>query len=161
MWCAGHKDDFWMKTTIRVIDPKNLTPAEFRTASKLTRREHGTMMYDIRDAYHDKSNTNGVYIIQAWLIQVFRKSDNLLLGQCFLDVSIITKKNIRYRPFAQFYVRKEYRRMGLGRRLAKNALYICDQRGLGNPEFDAWSDESERFFRNVIPGLDELMSYSL
>lgn len=152
-----------MKTTIRVIDPKDLTPAEFRIASRLNRRQHGTMMYDIRESYHDVPNDNGVYIVRAWLIQIFRESDNLLLGQCFLDQSIHAERNLKYPMFAQFYVRKEYRRMGIGARLAKNAIYICSQytQGQGTLNFDAWSDESNEFFKATMPSFAEEMSYSL
>lgn len=135
---------------LTTINPEEMTPAQYREASRMTMRQEGNMMYDLRIAY--KNDHKYRVIVMARLYQM-RDDHGLLVGQALLDVSRARVQKQNWNPFGQFYVRKTHRRNGLGTIMMAEMLHFCTTNNLGSLRVSRWSDGAREFFDTFDPQL--------
>jgi GNAT superfamily N-acetyltransferase len=129
------------KTVTRIKLVGELTAAEYRACSQLNRRHLGLMRRKLvlmRSSFPDDSQVvlieDGASKLLAWaLVFPDRRSDS---------------------PGVYFYVRRDYRRYGLGRKLLQA---VCRQ--VEKPRVYPWDARSQGFFNAAKPGTVQLVRY--
>lgn len=129
-WQSLDMDGLAMKTKISNKLVKNMTPEEYRACYRLNMGSRGTMQSTLTRAKNH-------YADKARAIMVKSESGEImgwaLLMPCLWDTGID----------AQFYVRKVYRRRGIGKRLMYHTRKYDDK-----PWVHPHNRTSGRFFRN-------------
>lgn len=103
-----------------------------------------------KDIKNGRRKGNKQYtVLDAYVIMIIREEDGLLLGHAYIDrIQYKRSKNIMH-PFAEFYVRKAYRRKGIGTRLIKKINHICEENDWPQFTIQPWDDRSEGFFNDT------------
>lgn len=88
--------------------------------------------------------------IEGWSIAIYRQEDDYLLGHAILFRSLWRHAKRWTKPEAQFYVRHDFRRQGIGRRLGKHVRKVADEHGWTDVEVMGWNAQSKAFFESLV-----------
>lgn len=132
-----------MNLTVMTKAVSQLTPEEYKACKSLNLRESGSMKHTLQ--YQRSLDSTEHFAVMAWT------DENVLAGWALVNPSGRT----------WFYVRKAYRRQGVGSRLLQTA-----KRMAGEIEVEPWHDnngESGKFFAKhlddvyIAPGREHYM----
>lgn len=134
--------------------PWDLTSQEYRTLSNATMRRRGNMQGDLRWMYDPSCTTKarhtyGTLIVKdAYSIAVYTAKGKLV-GHALLDVQDSVKApSKKKKAFIQFYVKAEYRRLGVATLLLACGRKLVKHNNWDLIEMQPWDDRSESFYKN-------------
>lgn len=120
-----------------------MTAKEYKTCSNLTMRDHGMMMYSLRDVRRNCPDSIALLVLEGndivgWALLIPTKYDTDDWNSK-VYLTPYARKTAKY--YVQFYIKTTHRRQGIGRVLMDEVLFYSPR-----PFVFPWSDESAALF---------------
>lgn len=143
-----------MRTILKTKQVKNLTEDEFQQCYKTNMGSNGQMRGDLITVSGRKTRArmrfNPEIVEAAYAVMIFNKANMELLGWALVLKNNYKRYHSTYtNTFCEFYVKRGYRRKGLGKRLSAAVLRLHIQKGWEELHVAAWNDTATGFFDSV------------